>query len=429
MIMNFEKKITDDLYEDLKNILENYSYATNINCKIFDNNGDIIMQSNFPKNHQFFCEMIHDNHPSNVCKLSYAHGVMESEKYGETYIYFCPYGLINWVAPIVRNDVTNLYLVAGPVLIHQIDNFLIDNILQLSPSLRGAEDELKKVLEQVTEVPTGKVKYLADLLLRLSKAISDTDYLKLSELRESNLFKSQIADNISTLKKTDAIYGKDISSNLVDKENLIISSVKSGDLEGAKVILQQLMAHIFYFNSDNMDILKWKTSQLIIILAQVFCELGAMTDEITKMKLKYLEKVFQANNINELSINMLKVFDHYCNSTYPILNIKNREMVLVAINYIRNNFHNSITLYDVASEVGIHHVNLSKLFKKETGKTFTDYLNFIRIEASKELLRKNLPIADIALLVGYNDQSYFSKIFRKIQGTSPKEWTRENSRE
>jgi YesN/AraC family two-component response regulator len=63
------------------------------------------------------------------------------------------------------------------------------------------------------------------------------------------------------------------------------------------------------------------------------------------------------------------------------------------------------------------------MFKKETGKKYTDYLNEVRIEASKNLLlRDDLPLVQVAFSVGFNDQSYFSKIFKKIEGVSPNKW-------
>ena len=62
----------------------------------------------------------------------------------------------------------------------------------------------------------------------------------------------------------------------------------------------------------------------------------------------------------------------------------------------------------------------SRIFKKETGATFNSFLNEVRIEKSKALLRNNdLKMVDIALMVGFESQSYFTKVFKKITGISP----------
>ena len=85
-----------------------------------------------------------------------------------------------------------------------------------------------------------------------------------------------------------------------------------------------------------------------------------------------------------------------------------------------NNFIEKITLEDVAAEIFLSSAYFSKIFKEQTGFNFSQYLNKLRIEKSKSLLRNSrLPLVDIAGMVGYEDQSYFTKVFKKITGNSP----------
>jgi len=66
------------------------------------------------------------------------------------------------------------------------------------------------------------------------------------------------------------------------------------------------------------------------------------------------------------------------------------------------------------------------IFKKETGLTFINYLNSYKIEKSKELLKNtNLSLLDIALSVGFNNQSYYSTVFKKITCKTPLEFREE----
>lgn len=63
---------------------------------------------------------------------------------------------------------------------------------------------------------------------------------------------------------------------------------------------------------------------------------------------------------------------------------------------------------------------LRHLFREQTGKTLTEYITELRISEAKKLLRStDDSILSIALAVGFNDQSYFSKVFQKSVGTSP----------
>lgn len=91
--------------------------------------------------------------------------------------------------------------------------------------------------------------------------------------------------------------------------------------------------------------------------------------------------------------------------------------------YISENFSRNITLEEVAARVSFSPVYFSTLFKQQVGQSFTEYLTEVRINESKELLRNtNLNIAMIAGLVGYTDDKYFSKLFKKITGIKPNEF-------
>ena len=63
------------------------------------------------------------------------------------------------------------------------------------------------------------------------------------------------------------------------------------------------------------------------------------------------------------------------------------------------------------------------MFKKETGQTFINYLNNYKIERSKDLLKNtNKTLLDISLEVGFNNQSYYSTIFKKYTNMTPQEY-------
>ena len=72
---------------------------------------------------------------------------------------------------------------------------------------------------------------------------------------------------------------------------------------------------------------------------------------------------------------------------------------------------------------------MSKLFRKYAGKSYAQYLTDIRMDRAKELMRANpkMYVKDIAPLVGYQDQFYFSRIFRSTTGMSPAEFLKAES--
>lgn len=93
-----------------------------------------------------------------------------------------------------------------------------------------------------------------------------------------------------------------------------------------------------------------------------------------------------------------------------------------AIRWITLQFHQQISIDQMAYTLGYHRAHLSKAFKQKTGLSPKQYLLKMRMEKAKELLNSQLTIDQIASSVGFNDALYFSKQFRKYSGSSPSEF-------
>ena len=98
------------------------------------------------------------------------------------------------------------------------------------------------------------------------------------------------------------------------------------------------------------------------------------------------------------------------------------QYVLQAIRYIQKNYSDpALCLKDISDEIGLNYNYASQLFKKVTGNTFIQYLNLFRIQRACELIDAgNHYIKDVSEKVGFTDQLYFSKMFKKLKNTSPK---------
>jgi two-component system response regulator YesN len=91
--------------------------------------------------------------------------------------------------------------------------------------------------------------------------------------------------------------------------------------------------------------------------------------------------------------------------------------------YIAKHLHEELTREDIASSVYLNSAYLSRLFKKETGISLSDYILKARIEKAKALLTEgNIKISSIAEMTGYSHFSHFAKMFKKIEGISPSEF-------
>lgn len=100
-----------------------------------------------------------------------------------------------------------------------------------------------------------------------------------------------------------------------------------------------------------------------------------------------------------------------------------RKVIRQVMQYIKLNADKDITLNEVAEEVFLSPVYLSRLIKMETGKTFTDYVVKARMDHAAQLLQNtNMKIYEISEQVGYKDVRHFYKLFKKHTSHTPKEY-------
>lgn len=94
------------------------------------------------------------------------------------------------------------------------------------------------------------------------------------------------------------------------------------------------------------------------------------------------------------------------------------------VNYIKNNFSSDIKLSEIARLISISPEHLSRVFKKETGFGFSEYLTMVRLQKAEKLLKmeKNKSVAKIAYECGFNDSNYFSEKFKRFYGIPPKKY-------
>ena len=94
-----------------------------------------------------------------------------------------------------------------------------------------------------------------------------------------------------------------------------------------------------------------------------------------------------------------------------------------AVEYSIKNFDSPISIDSICNELNINKSYFCKIFKSETGYTFTNFLNIFRVEKSKKLLKNsNMSLLDVAVSVGFNSQNYYSSVFKKITNKTPLEY-------
>lgn len=96
------------------------------------------------------------------------------------------------------------------------------------------------------------------------------------------------------------------------------------------------------------------------------------------------------------------------------------------LSYIEENYKNRITLKDISGHIHLCESECTRLFKRHMNTTLFSFLQEYRIERSLEYLKTGEAISDVARVVGFEDSNYYSKVFTKIKGCSPREYRKHN---
>ncbi|MBT2643146.1 response regulator [Bacillus sp. ISL-41] len=98
-----------------------------------------------------------------------------------------------------------------------------------------------------------------------------------------------------------------------------------------------------------------------------------------------------------------------------------------AIAYIRENYHKDLNLAVVANYISLNYSYFSHMFKEYIGQNFVDYLKMVRVDSAKRLLKEtDFKILEISEMVGYKNPKQFARVFREVEGISPKEYREMN---
>lgn len=158
-----------------------------------------------------------------------------------------------------------------------------------------------------------------------------------------------------------------------------------------------------------------KKEELMKAIEEALKEIRRLKSE--QILLKNLQrKVNEQYGLNEGNIlsEEYSLKDEKKNSTY---------LVNKALSYMKANYAEDLSLKNIADELYISTWYISKLLRKETGRTFIDILNEIRIQEAKKLLHEpKYKIYEVANRVGFTDVPYFTKLFKRIIGLTPMEF-------
>lgn len=233
----------------------------------------------------------------------------------------------------------------------------------------------------------------------------------------------------------DIIYYKDLSHffmyvddrKLKNLKNEILLSVRYGNYSNINNLLLELEETLKKSKSDKQYIFNFYYLLLIeinMIKAQLSSAINKPDNQEMFESIDYFNEIIKCKNLSELS-NILRISIQRTIEEVQKHNLnKMGSLIKKVIDYIKENYHSGeISLSDISEKFFVSPSYLSRLFKKETGKNLSDFINEYRIEKAKQLLlTTDLKTYEVADRVGIPDPHYFSRLFKRYTGYSPSEY-------
>jgi YesN/AraC family two-component response regulator len=163
-----------------------------------------------------------------------------------------------------------------------------------------------------------------------------------------------------------------------------------------------------------------KVKELVVLLSRAAIEGGADANQIFMLNDEYTNNLERFRTLEDLSVWLNDLIHKFVHYIFDFKDVKHFDALHKVVGYINENYAKKLTLDEIAGRVYLSKSYLSKIFKEEMRCSLTNYINKIRIEKSKALLLDDsVSLADVTQLVGFDDQSYFTKVFKRIVGVSP----------
>ncbi|MBE7068241.1 MAG: helix-turn-helix domain-containing protein [Clostridiales bacterium] len=351
-----------------------------VDCNVYD-----VKLKTFENPQSVFCSKCPE--PCDY-KNTHLHGCYESVRWDNKYIYYCPMEFIFVAVPVTDEDkILTSGVIIGPVLMGATyDNPQTYTLPNMDTTKVNALAEIASTVFATPQMQGGKEK------------VGD--------------FLNAVYKELEVLPKT--------SAYPIDVEKRLQTAIVSGDEKQAKEYLNRLLGEIFFHSNGDFNVIKARALELLVLLSRSAIEGGADVEQIFALNTGYIEEIDKFDTLEKLSVWLSSIINRFVHYVFGFKSVRHSVTIRKIVEYIHDNYMKKITLDDIADAVYMSKSHVSKIFNTEMHTSITAYINKIRVEKAKKLLRAStLSIAEIATLTGFEGQSYFAKQFKSSTGVSP----------
>lgn len=336
---------------------------------------------------------------------------------GESQVFSCHAGLNHIAFSLVRRKQLLGTVIVGPFRMDAPQSMPLSGLAdkrRLTPPLcPDLYDELQK-LPVITPARLHSISCLMDDLF--APLLSDARLLMRG--RQEKLYQqSVINETVQHYKGTPT---DSMCTLIYQKECDLLGKVKQCDIQGARRVLNELLSFVLLAQGQDLQWIRTRACELTILLSRIAIEGGAPPDRILSLNPKYLEQLQKDESYEDLCFSLKEIVENFIQTIALPGAAQAHPVVRRAVQYITDHFDQPLSIQSLADELEVSPSYFSALFSKCMGIGFHEYLTRFRVEEARQLLTATqYPINEIAVTVGYADQSSFTKAFKRVTGITP----------
>lgn len=336
---------------------------------------------------------------------------------GESQVFSCHAGLNHIAFSLVRRKQLLGTVIVGPFRMDAPQSMPLSGLAdkrRLAPPLcLDLYDELQK-LPVISPARVHSISCLMDDLF--APLLSDARLL-MQERQEKLYQQSVINETVQHYKGTPT---DSMCTLIYQKECDLLGKVKQCDIQGARRVLNELLSFVLLAQGQDLQWIRTRACELTILLSRIAIEGGAPPDRILSLNPKYLEQLQKDESYEDLCFSLKEIVENFIQTIALPGAAQAHPVVRRAVQYITDHFDQPLSIQSLADELEVSPSYFSALFSKCMGIGFHEYLTRFRVEEARQLLTATqYPINEIAVTVGYADQSSFTKAFKRVTGITP----------
>lgn len=402
-------------FKQLEKLFRNYSLTSGLDVALYGPDGEEQLSV---RTSGSICEYVKGH---SACRDSVVYSGKKAVELGSAYIYETPCGLVMCITPLVVDGETFGYITTGPVVLWEKDEFFLDEFRKNCVKAGFFSQENPFDPSSVRQIDCKSMTSISETLTMLVNYMVQEEKKYIGqrlEISRLNMERMRAAKEMQ-IREAQPRYNK----YPIELEKELISYVQMGDRNQAKLIINRFLNEIFSFASGDLEIVKAKIYEFTAFLSRSAVEAGAPVSALTGVIKKSSKLLLENADFSDICRETVEILDGFLDAVYESRGKKNTsEHLYKAIMYINAHYFEEIDLEKLAQHVFVSTYYLSRLFRREMGVTFSDYLTKVRVSRAKELLMEGRTVEDVCGRVGYNDSNYFIKIFKKYVGVTPSKY-------